>query len=501
MVTRNPRLSQERLSMRIAIGGYLVAANTFATQRMGLERFQRAMLSGDAVMRLTHGGTPLAGFAAGARALNWELAPLHFVFPGLAGKPTDEAHAWVKARFVETLRKAGPVDGIFLQVHGTAATDSLDDCEGDLLEALREVVGPKTPIIVSLDGHANVTPLMVRHSTMLIGVKTNPHYDFVETGQLGARVMAGMFDGPITPVQAWAQPAMAPALQKLYIAPGWPMEHLMRLAQNYRRRDRRVLDVSLLGGFFCSERPETGVSVVVTIDREPQLASDIAEEIKQACWAKRHAFLTDMVSVEDAVGEAIAADETPVVLGDLADSGGAGTPGDGTAILAELIKQKAKGAVIGNIADPAAVREAVEAGIGKDVTLTVGGKVDRFHGEPVTISGRVRVIHDGVFAASTMCNAGTVRRGTTAVVDCGGIEVILTSHPVLVFEPNHFRSLGIEPTQRKILVCKSELQHRPGLADVARTFIDVDAPGLATQDLSRLPYKSIRRPVFPLDDI
>jgi microcystin degradation protein MlrC len=119
----------------------------------------------------------------------------------------------------------------------------------------------------------------------------------------------------------------------------------------------------------------------------------------------------------------------------------------------------------------------------------------------VTISGRVRVIHDGVFAASTKFNAGTVRRGTTAVVDCGGIEVILTSHPVLVFEPNHFRSLGIEPTQRKILVCKSELQHRPGLADVARTFIDVDAPGLATQDLSRLPYKSIRRPVFPLDDI
>jgi len=487
--------------MRIAIGGYLVAANTFATQRMGLKRFQRAMLSGDAVMRLTEGGTPLAGFAANARALNWELAPLHFVFPGLAGKPTEEAHEWTKARFLETLRKLGPVDGIFLQVHGTAATDSIDDCEGDLIEALREAAGPRTPIIVSLDGHANVTPLMVRHSTMLIGVKTNPHYDFVETGQLGARVMAGMFDGSMKPVQAWAQPAMAPALQKLYIAPGWPMEHLMRLAQNYKRRDPRLLDVSLLGGFFCSERPETGISVVVTTDGEAQLADDIAEEIKEACWAKRHAFYTEMVSVEDAVGEAIAAAETPVVLGDLADSGGAGTPGDGTAILAELIKQKAKGAVIGNIADPAAVREAVQSGVGKDVTLTVGGKVDRFHGEPVTISGRVRIIHDGTFTASTRFNAGTVRRGTTVVVDCCGVEVILTTHPVLVFEPNHFRSLGIEPTQRKILVCKSELQHRPGLADVARTFIDVDAPGLATQDLKRLPYKKIRRPVFPLDDI
>ena len=421
--------------------------------------------------------------------------------PGWRAEPTDEAHQWTKAQFVETLCKAGRVDGVFLQMHGTAATDTMDDCEGDLLAALREIVGDRTPIIVSLDGHANVTPQMVSHASMLIGVKTNPHYDFVETGRLGARVMSGMFDASIAPALAWAQPAMAPALQKLYIAPGWPMEHLMRLAQNHKRRDSRVLDVSLLGGFFCSERPETGISVVVTANREPQLAQDIAEQIKEACWTRRHAFHTDMVSVEDAVAEAMVSDEGPVVLGDLADSGGAGTPGDGTPILAELIKHKARGAVVGNIADPAAVRQAVQAGIGKDINLTVGGKTDRFHGEPVEISGRVRVIHDGVFTASTRFNAGTVRRGTTAVVDCGGLEVILTSHPVLVFEPNHFRSLGIEPSQRKILVCKSELQHRPGMADVARTFIDVDAPGLATQVLSRLPYTKIRRPVFPLDDI
>jgi microcystin degradation protein MlrC len=139
--------------------------------------------------------------------------------------------------------------------------------------------------------------------------------------------------------------------------------------------------------------------------------------------------------------------------------------------------------------------------VGKPVTVTVGGKVDRFHGDPVEISGRVRLIHDGIFSASTRFNAGTFHRGPTAVVDCGGTEVILTSRPVLVFEPNHFRSLGIEPTEREILVCKAELQHRAGFEGVAHKFIDVDAPGLATQVLSRLPYSRIRRPVFPLDDI
>jgi microcystin degradation protein MlrC len=468
---------------------------------MVLERFQRAMMRGEAVLKLERGESAFGGFAQSAREQNWEVVPIPFVFPGIAGKITDEAYAWTREEFVKAISAAGPLDGVFLQMHGTAASDTVEDCEGDLLAAMRSALGEHKPIIVSLDGHANVTPKMAAQASMLIGVKTNPHYDFAATGRLAARVMAGMLDPSLAPASAWAQPAMAPALQKLFIAPGWPMEHLMRLARERQMRDPRLIDISILCGFFVSERRETGISVVVTTDREPGLAQEVAEELSQACFAARHAFHTDMVGVPDAVGEAIATDENPVVLGDLADSGGAGTPGDGTAILAELIKQNARGAVVGNIADPAAVREAIAAGVGKEVTLTVGGKVDEFHGAPTPISGRVRTLHDGVFTASTHFNAGTVHRGPTAVIECGGVEVILTSRPVLVFEPNHFRSLGIEPTARKILVCKAEMQHRAGFAGMAKTFIDVDAPGLATQVLSRLPYSKIRRPVFPLDDI
>jgi microcystin degradation protein MlrC len=488
--------------MRVAVGGYLVTANTFATQRISLERFQRSVLSGsDMLSRLGRGENAVAGFLRGAQQSGWNIVPLHFMFPGLLGKVREGSHQWARQTFVHTLRNSGPIDGVFLQLHGTAVADRTEDCDGDILAAIREAVGEKTPIIASLDGHANVTPLMVRQASMLIGVKTNPHYDFGAVGHQAARVMAGMFDGSLSPVSAWAQPAMVPPLQKLYIAPGWPMDHVMRLARTRAATDSRVLDVSLLGGFFVSERPETGISVVATTNREQGLAVEIAEQIKDACWNRRHQFHADLVSVEDAVREAITTDENPVVLGDVADSGGAGTPGDGTAILAELLKQNARGAVIGNIADQGAVTDAISAGVGNAVKLTVGGKVDRFHGAPVSISGRVRVIHDGVFTAATPFNAGTYNRGPTVVVDCGGVEVILTSRPTLVFEANHFRSLGIEPTARKILVCKAELQHRAGMAGVGRTFIDVDAPGLATQVLSRLPFSRIRRPVFPLDDI
>jgi microcystin degradation protein MlrC len=194
-------------------------------------------------------------------------------------------------------------------------------------------------------------------------------------------------------------------------------------------------------------------------------------------------------------------DAWPVVLGDVADSGGAGTPGDGTALLEELLKQNAKGAVIGHLVDPEAVGQAVRAGVGQRLTLSVGGKVDSFHGRPVQVSGTVRSIHDGDFVTSTPFNAGLQRRGTTVVFVCDGIEIILTSNRAHSFEPNTFRSVGIEPTLRRILVAKSELQHRAGLAGVGKTFIDVDTPGLSTPVLGRLPYRKIRRPVFPLDEM
>ena len=276
--------------MRIAVGGYLVSANSFATQRTGLERFQRSGLSGDDLLtRLGRGDNAIAGFLRGARENNWEAAPLHYFFPGSGRQDHRRGPSMGQRGHRQQLcARPHPVDGVFLQLHGTAASDSIADCDGDLLQAVRGAVGDRVPVIASLDGHANVSEQMVRQASMLIGVKTNPHYDFESVGRQAAAMMAGMLDGSIAPAAARAQPPLMPPLQKLYIAPGWPMDHLMRLARNRAAGDARVLDVSLLGGFFVSDRLETGISVVATTNREPALAREIAEEIKEACWARRH---------------------------------------------------------------------------------------------------------------------------------------------------------------------------------------------------------------------
>jgi microcystin degradation protein MlrC len=460
------------------------------------------MQSGDAMLTAHRGSrSAIGGFLVGAAQHGFELLPLDFIRPGLGSLITADAFDWVREQFRTKLRAIGQVDGLFFHMHGGGAGEATDDCEGTLLATVREVVGDSLPILVTLDGHANVTPLMVRHASMLIGVKTNPHYDFYERGLQAAQVMAGIQKGGVKPSMAWAQPPLVPSLQKQYIAPGWPMEDLVRRGLNYVRRDPRVLDVTILGGFPVSECFETGLTVTVTTNDAPGLAQEVAESLKERAWGQRHHFQPHIVPSEDAVREAMQTDNWPVVLGDVADSGGAGTPGDGTALLEELLKQGAKDAVIGHLVDPETVAQAVRAGVGQQLTLTVGGKVDTSHGHPVQVTGKVRSIHEGDFVTSTPFNSGMQRRGTTVVFICDGIEIILTSNHAHSFEPNTFRSVGIEPTQRRILVAKSELQHRAGLAGIGKTFIDVDTPGLSTPVLSRLPYRKIRRPVFPLDDI
>src|SRR5205823_13595653 len=124
-----------------------------------------------------------------------------------------------KETLVDGVRKAQPLDGVFLQLHGTSASDTIPDCDGDLLRAVRGVLGEKVPLIASLDGHANVSQLMASQATMLIGVKTNPHYDFLAVGLQAARIMAGILDSSLQPRMAWAQPALVAPLQKLYVAP------------------------------------------------------------------------------------------------------------------------------------------------------------------------------------------------------------------------------------------------------------------------------------------
>jgi len=487
------------MTKRIAIGGFWHESNTFALARTTLESFQAFDLSlgEDLMVRWRGRESEIDGFLRGAEDRLWTPVPLLTAWAWPQGPVTDEAFEFVGQELQRRLTEALPVDGVLLALHGAMVTERLADPEGALLQAVRQILGPSVPVVCTLDFHANVTPLMVGQADVLIGYDTYPHVDFRERGVEAARVMAGILSGKIAPAMALARPPLLPAPLKQFTG-GSPMKEIMALAHRMEA-EPGVVCISVFGGFAYADVPGAGFSVVAVTDGNGPEAKRKAEEIARAAWERRREFVASLPNAHEAVRAAIAEQDGPVILVDIGDNIGGGTPGDGTLLLQELLLQRAAGALV-VIADPEAVQRAIQAGVRQEVAIEVGGKSDRLHGDPVPVRGYVRLIADGLFT-----NRGKMRdgiredQGRTAVLDCAGVTLVLTERKMPPWNLQQMRILGIEPADLKIIVVKAAIAYRAAYEPIARRIIEVDTPGLTAADLSRLPYQRVRRPIFPLD--
>jgi microcystin degradation protein MlrC len=203
--------------------------------------------------------------------------------------------------------------------------------------------------------------------------------------------------------------------------------------------------------------------------------------------------------VQQAVAEARASSEFPVILVDAADNIGGGTPGDGTRILAELLAQQAEDAVV-TIADRESVANCFEARPGDAVSLVVGGRYDRNHGEPVRVEGRIRLLSDGVYHHTGSYMTGLrVEMGRTAVVKSGGVEIVLMERKAMPFDAEQLRCVGINPQRQRIIAVKSAIAWKAAYGDIARKVIAVDTPGLCSANLSLFTYQNRPQPMWPLE--
>jgi len=261
-----------------------------------------------------------------------------------------------------------------------------------------------------------------------------------------------------------------------------------------------VLNVTVLFGFPFADIHHAGMGLIVTTNNDLTLTQEKAKQIADHAWRIRKSFLADVVPVKEAVREAIAAEEGPVVLADYADNSGGGGPNDGTVILQELLLQKAKNVVVCSFNDPEAVAKAAEAGIGNTVTLKLGGKTDNRHGEPLEVSAYVKLIADGKFFRTGPFRTGTYTNlGRTAVLVVDDIEIITTTIRDQPTDLNHYRAFGVEPTLKKIIMVKSAVHFRAVHELISKKIIEVDAPGIHGTRFRALNYQKLRRPIFPLD--
>lgn len=485
--------------MRILVGGIYHESHSFSNVPTDIEAFRKVLLleGAECVEKLRGTTSEMAGFIEGADRYGFEMIPALWAWGVATGPVQADALDYLIEIFRRNFEKAGEIDGVLFALHGALIAEQDLDGDGYILSRLRGMVGEETPIVVTLDFHANVSKQMVEMVDAIIGYDTYPHIDQVDRGLEAAALIVKTIRGEIIPVVALEKPPLVVVPQK-QLTDSSPMKELLALVHEIEN-EAGVLSVTIAGGFAYSDVPEIGMSVLAVTNNNPELARNCAKKVADRIWELKEDFVVQLPDVREAVERAIKSQSHPVILADVGDNIGAGTPGDSTFILRELFAQKAEGAVV-IIADAGAVEEAVNAGVGQTITLSVGGKTDEFHGEPVAIRGRVKLISDGVFRNRGHMRDGIVENmGRTVVIESSGIKIVITEIKMPPWNLEQLRSVCISPEREKIIALKSAVAFRAAYEPIAGEIIEVNSPGLSSVDLSQFNYKNIRRGLFPFE--
>src|SRR5436190_15391882 len=408
--------------MRLLIAMMKHETNTFSPVPTPLARF--GPLYGEAAIRAYRGtGTGLGAYLDLAERERAEI-----VLPIAAGAPPsspveDAAYAHITDTICEAVARGG-FDGIMLDLHGAMVTESLEDGEGQFLKRLR-AIDPKTPIAVSLDMHANLYEEIIANATVVTGYRTYPHIDTYETAKLAGEILLRAIRGEGKPVMAWRNEPMLPHVMRQG-TDDHPNKELQHRCATMTAEG--ALAASLFTGFPHADIANAGLSAVVVTDGDRKLAEDLRDELLDRAWVERDAFVYKIEPLQHSVARAKAMPEPqpgdgPIVLLDHYDNCASGGTMDTTAVLAEILRQGLADVAAFAIFDPEAVRQAIAAGIGAQVSLSIGGKTKMpsipVESRPLVVTGTVKTISNGRYR-----NRGLMARGVQ--MDMG---------PTVVFAP------------------------------------------------------------------
>lgn len=489
--------------MRIATGNIGHESNSFTPIPTPYEAFaesSRGLLRGKEVLAAMRGvNTGCGGFIQGAEAHGFELVPLLWTFAQPSGPVEAAAYRRLKEEFLERLQAAMPVDGALLDLHGAMVVEDLEDGEGDLLAAVRQILGPNRPILATLDLHCNLTQRMIDCADVLIPCDENPHTDLAERGREAADLIVRMLRQGLRPTMAWRQ------------LPLFWGGHQLSQHEPYKsvldrlhalEREPGLLTASVAPGFAWADIADVGASVVVVTDNEPERAQWEADALGDWIFSRRAEWQLQLLDVQEAFRQGRAGGAYPVIIADCQDNPGGGAPGDSTGMLQAFLQADLEEAAILAIWDPQAVQQALAAGIGSEITLEIGGKSSPLQGPPVSLRAQVIRISDGRYTNQGPMFTGVEENtGPTVVLQRKGLKVVLISRRTQVLDAEFPRSLGIEPTRLQWIGLKSSNHFRASYEPFAGAIFRVAFPSVQPYDLTQLPYRRRRRPMYPLEPI
>lgn len=492
------------MTIRIALGGIVHETNTFALAPTGIEEFTaRRYFAGEDMHQLIGTNTVIGG-ALEVIDADPDLEPILTVdataVPG--GTVTRDAFERIVGDILSGI-EAGLPDAVVLDLHGALVVDGFPGGDGEVARRVRALVGPDIPVVAVLDLHGNIDEVLVRNTDVLLPYDTYPHIDSAQRGAEAVQVAVGIARGELKPTSGVVKLAISPPGPNQFSG-SEPTCSLQAIARDWETNPG-VINVSILFAFPYSDVPHNGMAVIATTNNDPALAKQISEELGREIVRRHEEFWPEMMSVEEAVHAAMSEPRGPVVLADYGDNPGGGSSADGTALLWALLDLGATDAAIAVISDPEVVEIAWAAGVGGEIAVELGGKRDDWHGAPVPVEATVLSLSNGDFVYEGPMGTGVADSfGRTAVLACRGrhgniVEVICCTRRIQALDTDIFRSQGIEPTGRQILVVKSSVHFRGAFGPIASRIIVVDTPGLLQLNVSAFPFRHITRPLWPHD--
>ncbi|MAG95978.1 MAG: M81 family metallopeptidase [Alphaproteobacteria bacterium] len=409
------------------------------------------------------------------------------------GGPTVHGfYTRLRDRIVSDLEAAGPVDMVLLCLHGAMVSTKCLDCEGDLLERVRQVVGPEVPIGVELDLHTHLSQAMLDNATVMVFFKEYPHVDIAERAEEVFDITLAAARGEVRPVMSTYDCRMI----NRFPTSREPMRSFVDRMSALEGQGG-VLSVSFIHGFAFGNVPEVGARMLVVSDNDAEGGAALAAKLGRELWDMRFTACSSFVGMDEALDQAVAASEGPVVLADSSDNAGSGGPSDTTFVLRRILERGIGDVVSGFYWDPIAVRFCQEAGEGERIPLRFGGKACRDSGEPIDLDVEIRKI---LPVARQSLGDTVVDMGASVWVSHGDIDLVLNSVRTQVLSPEGFSQFGIDLAARKLVVVKSIQHFHAGFAPIARQIIYSTPPGPTVSDFTIPRYGARTTPYWPLTE-
>jgi microcystin degradation protein MlrC len=479
--------------VRIFTAALATETNTFAPIWIDRRAFEASLYAppGQHPASPTLCSAPITVGREVAKSEGFELIEGTAAWADPAGPVNRGTYESLRDEILGQLRAAMPVDAVVLGLHGAMVADGYDDCEGDFLTRVREIVGPDILVCAELDPHSHLTKRRVAAANFFTVFKEFPHIDFVDRARDLWRIALATLRGEIKPVMSVFDCRMI----DVFPTSKDPMRSFVDRLLALEKTEPGVLSLSVIHGFMAGDVPEMGTKVLVVTDNAADKGSALAEKLGRELFAMRGTFMVKQVDEQTAVSDALAATAWPVVIADVWDNPGGGTAGDATVLLAELMRRGAKDVAVGTIWDPIAVQVCMAAGEGAEIMLRFGAKSAPETGDPidkrVTIKRLVR-------NAQMKFGESFAPFGDAAWIHFDGIDVILNSTRAQSFDPSLYSALGIDPKSKKILLIKSTNHFYDSFSKIAAKIIYCSAGHPYPNTPATTAYRKAPRNIWPM---